>query len=338
MKYCNQLKKLVILALFGICILDTKTAVNSTGEAIRLCLESLIPSLFPLMVLSNIARSQLGGSKSLRYAGALFRLPKGYEGVLLSAFFAGYPIGAAAVGSDFRKGILTRDEAERLLSFCSNAGPAFIFGFLSHYFPSLQTLFVIWLLQVYSAWVICQFGSRKQKNIPAENQQDSSISQAVQSASKAMVSLCSWVIVFKVLLAYLCKYLLIGMPPHFLVPIVGITELSNGCLLLSYIEDPEMRFLICNAMVAFGGLCVAMQTKELIDSLSLKKYLCAKAAQSAITLPLSVMYLRMDLISFSLFLLTLSVFLLLRKKVVDFLSKFIYNQFYKNRRKQHVVS
>ena len=43
-------------------------------------------------------------------------------------FIGGYPVGAKTVIALYENGNCSKVEAERLLSFCNNSGPAFIFG------------------------------------------------------------------------------------------------------------------------------------------------------------------------------------------------------------------
>ena len=51
--------------------------------------------------------------------------------------------------------ILQKHQAERLLSFCSNAGPAFLFGMLSGFFPEKKTLWMLGAAVVLAlvAWI-----------------------------------------------------------------------------------------------------------------------------------------------------------------------------------------
>ena len=61
----------------GMCllILDAKTALSSGAEGIKLCISTVIPSLFPFFILSAMINSTLFGTK-IPILGALSRLPK----------------------------------------------------------------------------------------------------------------------------------------------------------------------------------------------------------------------------------------------------------------------
>ena len=62
---------------------------------------------------------------------SLFRLP-GCAGsaALLLGLVGGYPIGARTAAELYASGDLTRQEAERLLTFCNNSNPVFLISVL----------------------------------------------------------------------------------------------------------------------------------------------------------------------------------------------------------------
>ena len=114
----------------AILILDGKTAITGAQDGIALCLQTVIPSLFPFILLSILLTNTLLGHAIplLRPLGRLFHLPSGSESLLICAFLGGYPVGAQTVSSLFQNGQLPRSTADRMLTFCNNAGPAFLFG------------------------------------------------------------------------------------------------------------------------------------------------------------------------------------------------------------------
>lgn len=107
-------------------------ALSGARRGLLLCGESVVPSLFPFLVLSSfVIGSGLADAcgKLLRTVTArLFRLP-GCAGVaVILGAVGGYPVGADAVAKLRLEGALTKGEAERLLCFVINSSPAFIIG------------------------------------------------------------------------------------------------------------------------------------------------------------------------------------------------------------------
>ena len=83
------------------------------------------------------------------------------------------------------------------------------------------------------------------------------------------------------------KVLAIMLPVALQVTITGILELSNGCCELTRVSDPLLRFVICSGMLAWGGLCVTLQTYSVASGLNIRSYLKGKLLQTLFSLLLS---------------------------------------------------
>ena len=68
------------------------------------------------------------------------------------------------------------------------------------------------------------------------------------------------------------------------VILIGILELTNGCVSLQKIPDGALRTVLCAGMLSFGGLCVHMQTMSILQGLSTKKYWEGKLIQTTCSL------------------------------------------------------
>ncbi len=275
-------------------ILDAKTALSSAEEGITLCMTAVIPSLFPFFVLSAIINSALFGAKVsvLRPISRLCRIPAGAESILLLGLIGGYPVGATGISQGYKTGVLCRKDSERMLSFCNNAGPAFIFGLLSPVLGNISLCWALWIIHILSAilvGILMPGGSKE--SVAAGNTQPLTLPQAMQIALKNMALVCGWVILFRVILGFTTHWFLWLLSPALLSVIAGIFELSNGCLSLVHIENISVRFLCAAGFLSFGGICVAMQTTSVAGELSLRKYYTGKALQTVISLILSALFL-----------------------------------------------
>ena len=63
--------------------------------------------------------------------------------------------------------------------------------------------------------------------------------------------------------------------------------LSNGCCALYGQNQEEVRFLLASVMLAFGGICVTMQTMSATKGLSLRYYFMGKGLQTIFSFLLS---------------------------------------------------
>ena len=146
-------------------ILDAKTALTGAKEGITLCLYTVIPSLFPFIFISGILSSTLVGLNLpiLRPLGKLCGIPSGSEPLLLLGLIGGYPVGAQNIAHAFNSRQLDKNTARRMLGFCNNAGPAFIFGLMSSMFKSPAAPWFLWLIHIISALAVGSFLPGKQQ-------------------------------------------------------------------------------------------------------------------------------------------------------------------------------
>ena len=144
------------LAFLLLLILDARTAAEGMRSGITLCLRTVIPSLFPFFVCSMVLNSSLTGQPfhALRPLSRFCRIPRGSEALLLTGLLGGYPVGAQAVSEAYASGHLDRRTARRMLAFCSNAGPAFLFGMLLPIFENKNAVWVLWLVHMASALLV----------------------------------------------------------------------------------------------------------------------------------------------------------------------------------------
>lgn len=271
-------------------ILDAKTALQGARQGVELCLKTVIPSLFPFFVLSILLTSSLLGSRIplLRPLGRLCGVPKGAESLLIPAFLGGYPVGAKSVAEACRGGQLSRAQAERMLAFCNNAGPAFLFGMAGAMFPGKWMAWALWGIHIAGAlFAALMIPGPPRETVTMPSKTPLSLSDALNKAIKVMASVCGWVILFRVLLAFLSRWFLWLLPRAAQVAVTGLLELSNGCCELMAVADIPARFCICSGILAFGGLCVTMQTLSVTQGLSLRLYFAGKAAQTVFSLALA---------------------------------------------------
>lgn len=281
-----------ILAAIGmlILILDSNLALQGARSGLELCIKTVIPSLFPFFVLSTVLSSALSENCSglTRQIAGLLGIPPSATPLLIPAFLGGYPVGAKCVGDLFQRKQLTKTEAERLLAFSSNAGPSFLFGVVSVFFPDKKLVWFLWLLQIISAVLVAaSFSGPVGTNIPTEPLTQPEPKEVILSAAKAMALVCCWVILFRIVIFFLTRWFFWRLPVWMQVLVMGFLELTNGCCQLLQIADIRLRFVLCAVMLSFGGVCVLLQTASVTKGLSLRYYICGKLLQTVFCFLLS---------------------------------------------------
>ena len=126
-------------------ILDGGTAIEGVRTGINICIRTLIPSLFPFMILCGLINGNSDGhtGRLLCGVGKFCNIPPGCESILVTGFLGGYPVGARSVSALYDKGVITEDDARIMTVFCNNAGPSFLFGVLGSVFEDIKTIFGI---------------------------------------------------------------------------------------------------------------------------------------------------------------------------------------------------
>lgn len=321
-------------------ILNAKEAAAFAADALKLCSVSLIPSLFPFMFLAIVLNSTLSGYRFrfLRTVRALCRIPEGSEILFLLGILGGYPVGAQVIANAHQDGNLKKEDAQRMLGFCNNAGPSFIFGVIGPLFHSVTIPGLLWLIQVVSALIT---GAVLKGNcdtvIKERSRVQVSITDALERSVKAMGLICGWVILFRILAGFLCQYLGGYIPGNILTVITGLLELTNGCIALYGVKNNGLRFILASLFLSLGGMCVLLQTASSIKTLSIKTYISGKCIQGIISALLA--YIIQQLIFnandrfispyitplFVIFLIAAGIIFIYLKKTVAFHKKVVYN-------------
>lgn len=268
-------------------ILDAKTALSGAREGVILCIYTVVPSLFPFITLSLLITSGSMGKQIsvLRPLGKICGVPDGAESLLIVSLLGGYPAGAQAVCQAYESDRITKSTAKRLLGFCNNAGPSFIFGMLGSIFSDIHVSWILWLIHFGSAILVgILLPEKNQEHCCMDNSQPMALSKAVKISLQTMGLICGWVILFRVLLAILSRWLLWLLPASLQVLFSGILELSNGCVQLALIPEESTRFLLAAVMLSFGGVCVSMQTRSVTAPIGTGYYFPGKILQCIFSL------------------------------------------------------
>ena len=281
-----------IMAAIGTAVLifDGKTAIAGIREGLAVCIQTLIPALFPFLFLSGLLTDSLRSIQWTPVAklGRMCKIPDSLSSVLPIGWLGGYPMGAGCAAKLVRDGSASVRDATRIAVICNNAGPAFLFGILGSFFSQRSTVFVLWFLHLLSGILaglrIPGDGDQvAQKPVPS----DFSFVTVLNRSLHAMGSICGCVMLFRMLLEFFNRWILWLLPDAFRILTAGFLELSNGCLLLDQIPQEHYRFILASILLSFGGTCVWMQTAAVFPGIRMKLYIKGKLLQTYFSLVLS---------------------------------------------------
>lgn len=268
----DRLKAAICCCAFLLLILDSETTTNAVKNGITLCLQTVIPALFPLMLLAKVLMNtsfpdNLG--KILRNPmKQMYLLPPRAASCLVLGALGGYPIGAQSVAQLYKSGEITKKQADHLLGFCNFASPAFIFGVLGAIFRSLTVSLVLYGIHLLSALLVGILLRPSQwhpnDHTPNVELQKKRKENPLASTIHAMATICAYIILMQIFIVFVDKFTEKVFPHVVSIAISGVLEFSAGCLRLHQIESIGWRYCMASGFLAFGGLCVFLQVKEVL--------------------------------------------------------------------------
>ncbi len=125
----------VFLLLFSYLLFFPEAALASAREGLLLWYRSIIPTLFPFMLLCTLAvRLNLAGSLLGLFARPVCRIfgcSRHGAFAVLTGFLCGFPMGAKVTADLARQQLISGREARFLYGFVNNVSPAFLLSYLA---------------------------------------------------------------------------------------------------------------------------------------------------------------------------------------------------------------
>lgn len=296
-KWRTRGKKLLLLCaiylLLFLTIFFSKELSEGVREGIKVALELVVPSMFLFLILSNAiirSRARELAARPFRFlARRVFRIPERETAVVILSLVGGYPVGAKLLGDAVREGRLSPSEAERMLAYCVNCGPAFLVsGVGAALFDSLALGIELYLSQIAACLLVgflssLRFESGRLTRLPPPSRSRPAggeyaagavlVVGAVGDAVRSMASICGFVVAFSSLLPVL-RLLLAGLSPEAACVVQGFLEVTSGCNGLSACVTLD-RVLLAAVFTAFGGVCVHLQVCAMLhgSGVRMKRFL-----------------------------------------------------------------
>lgn len=284
-------------------------ALSAARDGMDLWLNTLIPTLLPFMILTNILIYTGTAEKLSAPLGAFWKKAFGISPsgacALILGLLCGYPMGAKTASDMYSCGRIGKWEAEYLLTFTNHASPVFIYTYIIHICLQDQIsplpVFGILLLSsvltmlffrffVYGNQTVTSdtFLQNRKKEPSATGVSGTLLDASIMNGFETITRLGGYILLFSLLSAFVRHYWKTGTLTEYLV--LGFLELTTGIHFLSVSGIPvPVRYLCIMPMAAFGGVCILAQTKSLLNKdLSFMPYISSKCLHAAITATLSL--------------------------------------------------
>ena len=300
----------LLMATAGL-VAAPEEAIAGAKDGLTLCFNVIVPSLFPFFVLSSLV-VDLGLAAYLGRAmeglmRPLFRVSGSCATAVALGFVGGYPVGARTALQLYQQGLCTKTEAERLLAFCNNSGPAFILGVVgAGIFGDSRVGLLLYLTHALASLIVGLlfrfYGGRRDRRARGTRPKPiqtvplpAAFTGAVSRSLQSTLNICAFVVFFAVILRLLSAYgvltavarllSLAGFQAEWAKRLVaGLLELSSGVASLQGGTGFAGRVSMAAFMLGWAGLSVHCQVLSfLVDSgLSARVYLAGKLCHGLI--------------------------------------------------------
>ena len=299
-RYINILI-IVICTVFLIEFLINRDLVfNTVGFSLNIWITSILPSLFPFFILSDILNSYDIISYVPKYIKLflmkLFNISDNGLFIFLISMLSGFPSNARNIKNLYNEKKISKDEAEHLLYFTHFSNPMFILGTLAIIFLNNKSLGVIILISHYLPNFIIGIILRKLNNYYVNDKEDKVISRnfgivltkAIKSSIDSLLMILGTLTVFLIISTIIIN--LFNLDSKTTLLIKSILELTSGLKELSMINfNNNYLVILSSCILSFGGLSVHMQViNELNDTgISYKNFFIGRVLQTILSLIIS---------------------------------------------------
>ena len=234
---------LFLILLFGVLlILNPVICRENVAKSIIICGQVLIPSLFPFGVcVLFILKSDV--AKRINPLLLIF----------IFSLLGGYPMGAKLINEEVLYNRLDTKNAQKMLNYCVNAGPAFIvsavgLGILN----SQKAGYILLVSHILASLIITLLTGPISLNKTETEKSISPVDNfvlATADSAAAVMSICGFVILFSVLTGYLEFY---GDQFPILKPLIFLTEITISV-------TKTRNIVLISFLLGFSGFCIWAQ-------------------------------------------------------------------------------
>lgn len=287
----NIFKLIISSFIIANIILFTDRITLSAYNTLMLWFNTVIPSLFPFMIISSWLDFNISISDSTadKICIRLFGIPSSLMLVFVIGLISGYPMGAKITAELYRRKQISKTTAQQLLSFCNNCGIVFIISAVATSMLKDRQAAVFFISVTAFSSLLTGFIHNlifPQDNVKTVSQKTvlshTSFNSAISSAIGTIMTVGGCMIFFSVISESVFSLLPIksDISKAF---ISGIFEFTRGANLISLLDcSNKLKYSLIACILSWGGISVHLQTAAVASVLNIPKYIFCKAL-SAVT-------------------------------------------------------
>lgn len=305
-KIINVVMICLLLTIIYFMISASDKVIESVSFSISIWKDNLFPTLFPFFVVSNLLLNygfvDIIGNILAYPMNKFYHLPGCCGFVLAISLVSGFPSGAKYTKDLVLNNLITKKQAERLLTFTHYSNPLFILGMIGNILLNNQRVAYLIMISHIISGLLVGIIFRTSKNDLKENKlnktkQDKTFGEllttSITNSLNTMFLLLGVVTIFLIISTIINNIII--LKPTTSTIISGILEMTQGVKLVSLLEVSEyIKVILITGIISFGGLSVHMQVISIIseEKIRYKYFLLARIIHSILAMILvSVLYL-----------------------------------------------
>ena len=262
MDFCFSM---LFICFISALIFEPSIAFESFQKSYSLICDVLLPSVFPFLIVTQMAvLTNIKDFISLPFLWIfrLLKLPYKLAPLFLCSVLGGYPTGVKALSAGCDSKALTKEEACEFLPFLINAGPGFVVMAVGKMmFGSLKLGIILYISQIASSLIIGRILFKDRNIKPGVITNALTYSDAlivsVNGACDSMMGICGFVLFFSLVNSFAVRLMGEGISVKL---IASFTEVTNGCKIASGIKG---GYLLSSFLISFSGLSCIYQVKSI---------------------------------------------------------------------------
>ena len=265
---------------------------HSVKSGLSLCAAVIIPSVFPFIIISDLLYYALDFTKLNllnRIFERIFKISRSGAYAIALGFLCGFPLGVKCTRDLYAARAISKDEAERLIGFSNNTGPAFLvtgigLGLRGNAYEGIA----LYCIMIFSAVIVGHLFSIGKKPCEAEpiiRERTFSLTASIKNAGVSTLAICSYLTFFACLCGLLRKLLGETLLYISLLPFIEIgssASILSKTALLSRAES----FALTSFAIGFSGFSVHLQALSFLQDTDIRaaRYFIMKLLQGGISL------------------------------------------------------
>lgn len=268
---------------------DSNVILKSVTFSFSIWINNVFPSLFPFFMLSEILQYfgfvELVSELFKNVMGRLFKMRGKCAFIVIMSMLTGFPGSAKNTKTLYEKGFITKDEANKILTFTHFSNPLFILGTVSILFLNnkevgflilfchyLGNLIVGLIFRNYNAYsytkenvsLVKAINDMHIKRISNKTSFSEMISNAITSSIDTLLMILGTLTFFLVITTIIDSN--ININSYYQSILNGFIEMTQGLKYVSLEAIPlKLKATISVMIISFGGLSVHMQVLGILS-------------------------------------------------------------------------